>query len=200
MSKLAETKFLFEKIQKLYPTFEMPDEFDVECWTEVLQGHSQEDILKALKAYRKTVEYNQAPTPGTFAKFLREERDWEKETTPVAITFEDDEKKTSAYFWDRDPALAYYLRDCETKPSDQVHGLIFYRRVLKDIITLNVETLPKGREMSFAEKVNIIRRNGWDADITQQVNDLVMFEVGTVKGNPVKTLGSHWRVSSDFEN
>ena len=197
MTATLETKFLFDKIKKMYPTFDMPDEIDIECWTEILQGYSQEDILKALKSYRKTVEYNQAPTPGTFAKFLREERNWE-ETTPVAITFEDDERKTSAYFWDRDPALAYYLRDCETKPSDQVHGLVFYRRVLKDIITLNVDTLPKGREMSFAEKVNIIRRNGWDADITQQVHDMAIAEVGVSKGNPVKTLAGHWRMSDAF--
>lgn len=197
MTATLETKFLFDKIKKMYPTFDMPDELDIECWTEILQGYSQEDILKALKSYRKTVEYNQAPTPGTFAKFLREERNWE-ENTPVAITFEDDERKTSAYFWDRDPALAYYLRDCETKPSDQVHGLIFYRRVLKDIITLNVDTLPKGREMSFAEKVNIVRRNGWDADITQQVHDMAIAEVGVSKGNPVKTLAGHWRMSDAF--
>ena len=197
MTATLETKFLFDKIKKMYPTFEIPDEIDIECWTEVLQGYSQEDILKALKSYRKTVEYNQAPTPGTFAKFLREERNWE-ENTPVAITFDDDERKTSAYFWDRDPALAYYLRDCETKPSGEVHGLIFYRRVLKDIIALNVDTLPKGRNMSFAEKVNIIRRNGWDADITQQVHDMAIAEVGVSKGNPVKTLAGHWRVSSDF--
>lgn len=197
MTATLETKFLFDKIKKMYPTFDMPDELDIECWTEILQGYSQDDILKALKSYRKTVEYNQAPTPGTFAKFLREERNWE-ENTPVAITFDDDERKTSAYFWDRDPALAYYLRDCETKPSDQVHGLIFYRRVLKDIIALNVDTLPKGREMSFAEKVNIIRRNGWDADITQQVHDMAIAEVGVSKGNPVKTLAGHWRMSDAF--
>lgn len=197
MTATLETKFLFDKIKKMYPTFDMPDELDIECWTEVLQGYSQDDILKALKSYRKTVEYNQAPTPGTFAKFLREERNWE-ENTPVAITFEDDERKTSAYFWDRDPALAYYLRDCETKPSDQVHGLVFYRRVLKDIIALNVDTLPKGRDMSFAEKVNIIRRNGWDADITQQVHDMAIAEVGVSKGNPVKTLAGHWRVADAF--
>ena len=197
MTATLETKFLFDKIKKMYPTFDMPDELDIECWTEILQGYSQEDILKALKSYRKTVEYNQAPTPGTFAKFLREERNWE-ENTPVAITFDDDERKTSAYFWDRDPALAYYLRDCETKPSDQVHGLVFYRRVLKDIITLNVDTLPKGREMSFAEKVNIVRRNGWDADITQQVHDMAIAEVGVSKGNPVKTLAGHWRMSDAF--
>lgn len=198
MTAVLETKFLFDKIRKLYPTFEIPDELDIDCWKEVLQGHSQEDILKALKSYRKTVEYNQAPTPGTFAKFLREERDWEKDVTPVAITFEDDERKTSAYFWDRDPALAYYLRDCETKPSSEVHGLIFYRRVLKDIIALNVETLPNGRNMSFAEKVNIVRRNGWDADITQQVHDMAIAKVGVSKGNPVKTLAGHWRMSDAF--
>lgn len=66
--KAAE--FLFKKMKSLYSTFDYPDEFDVELWEEILEGNSQVEILDALKAYRKTVEYNKAPTPAEFRKFL----------------------------------------------------------------------------------------------------------------------------------
>lgn len=66
--KAAE--FLFRKMKSLYSTFDYPDEFDVELWEEILEGHSQVEILDALKTYRKTVEYNKAPTPAEFRKFL----------------------------------------------------------------------------------------------------------------------------------
>jgi hypothetical protein len=66
--KAAE--FLFKKMKSLYPTFDYPDEFDVELWEEILEGNSQTEILDALKAYRKTVEYNKAPTPAEFRRFL----------------------------------------------------------------------------------------------------------------------------------
>lgn len=67
---LKNTKFLFDKIKKLYPQFVMPDEFDVECWTEVLEGHTQPEILEALKEYRKNTEYNVAPNPAGLKKYL----------------------------------------------------------------------------------------------------------------------------------
>ena len=51
----------------------MPDELDVEVWTEILEGYSQTDILEALKAYRKNVPYNNAPTPAAFRPFLHHE-------------------------------------------------------------------------------------------------------------------------------
>ena len=40
---------------------------------EVLEGYSQTEILEALKSYRKTCEYNSAPTPASFKKFLHRE-------------------------------------------------------------------------------------------------------------------------------
>lgn len=68
--QLRATKFLLDRVKKLYPTFQYPDEIDVELWTEVLEGHSQTDILEALKAYRRETEYNKAPNPAEFKKFL----------------------------------------------------------------------------------------------------------------------------------
>lgn len=68
--QLRATKFFLDKVKRLYPTFQYPDEIDVELWTEVLGGHSQTDILEALKAYRRETEYNKAPNPAEFKKFL----------------------------------------------------------------------------------------------------------------------------------
>lgn len=48
----------------------MPDEFDVECWTEVLKGYTQPQILEALKEYRKNTEYNIPPNPAGIKKYL----------------------------------------------------------------------------------------------------------------------------------
>lgn len=62
--------FIFEKMKKVYPTFENPDEFSIGEWTGVLDGYSQTEILDAFKEYRKNVPYNSAPTPSAFKPFL----------------------------------------------------------------------------------------------------------------------------------
>lgn len=68
--KFRAAKFFLDKVKKLYPTFQYPDEIDVDLWTEILEGHSQTDILEALKSYRRETEYNKAPNPAEFRKFL----------------------------------------------------------------------------------------------------------------------------------
>lgn len=73
--QLRATKFFLDKVKKLYPTFQYPDEIDIDLWTEVLDGHSQTDILEALKAYRRDTEYNKAPNPAEFKKFLATKSD-----------------------------------------------------------------------------------------------------------------------------
>lgn len=78
---LKTTEFLFNKIKKLYPTFVRPDEFDIDCWLEVLEGYSQTEILDALKEYRKNCEYNNAPIPGTFKKYLHHKSEPEAQAT-----------------------------------------------------------------------------------------------------------------------
>ena len=184
--KNLETKFLFDKIKRIYPTFQIPDEFDVECWTEILSGYSQDDILRALKAYRKTVEYNTPPTPASFSKFLFQEngtpdtKDYSKEVDIENV----------------DPALGYYLRDVATKAGKDVHALLFYRWALRDIVAEMVETLPNGDKMSFGEKINIVRRNNWDSDITERATAYALGQekrVGNVNSF-VNTLASHWRM------
>lgn len=70
--EMQNTKFLFEKMKRLYPSFEYPDEIDIKAWTEILSGYSQTDILDALKEYRKNVPYDKAPNPATFKGYLPE--------------------------------------------------------------------------------------------------------------------------------
>lgn len=82
---LKNTKFVFDKMKKLYPSFVMPDEIDVEVWTEILEGYSQTDILEALKAYRKNVPYNVAPTPAAFKAFLQHSESVVKTVTQEAM-------------------------------------------------------------------------------------------------------------------
>lgn len=63
-------EFLFKKMKNLYSTFQYPDEFGIELWTEILEGYSQTELLDALKEYRKQTVYNKAPNPAEFRKFL----------------------------------------------------------------------------------------------------------------------------------
>lgn len=197
-TKLLETKFLFEKMKKLYPTFQLPDELDIDCWTEVLAGYSQDEILKALKAYRKTVEYNTAPIPSVFAKFLHEENGAPKhKETQELEAVSGDVKEEWRLCWNTTPDIAYYLRDVATKPAEQVHALLFYRWALKDIITEMVDTLPYGKEMSYSRKIDLIRRNGWDNDITERAERYATQQNSSTKYQSLKsatnTLASHWR-------
>lgn len=183
MDKKLETKFLFEKIKRIYPTFSIPDELDIDCWTEVLEGYSQEEILSALKAYRKTVEYNTPPTPASFSKFLHQENG-----TPAG-------KFIEYSIWDVDPARGYYEQDVATKPSEEVHALIFYRWALNDIIAEMVDTLPNADKMSFGQKVAIVRRNGWDETIGDRVEEYARESVkssGTVD-QAISNIVASWR-------
>lgn len=195
--KLLETKFLFDKMKRLYPTFQVPDVLDIDCWTEVLAGYSQDEILKALKAYRKTVEYNTAPIPSVFAKFLHEENGAPKlRTTEEVVVDVQDDPKDWKTFWNTQPALAYYMRDCEQKPSEEVHALRLYHWALNDIIAEMVDTLPYGKTMSYSRKIDLIRRNGWDRDITERVERYAQQADGaqyTSVRNTTNTIASHWR-------
>ena len=184
MNTTLETKFLFDKIKRIYPTFEIPDEFDIGCWTDILKGYSQDEILQALKAYRKTVEYNTPPTPASFSKFLHQENGSPRKNIK------------NREVWDIDPALGYYLRDLETKSGKDVHALVFYRWALRDIIIEMVDTLPKSENMSFGEKVALLRKNNWDSDIDYRVEIYAkeaLNNKGYIKGF-AKNVIKKWKV------
>lgn len=71
--------FIFQRMKKLYPTFETPDEVDIGAWVQVLDGYSQTEILKALTNYRASVPYNVAPIPAKFKEYLPERHQAEQE-------------------------------------------------------------------------------------------------------------------------
>jgi hypothetical protein len=143
------TNFLFEKIRRIYPTFVRPDELDIEVWAEVLEGHSQTEILDALKKYRKTVEYNKAPTPAEFSKFL----DTVSESKPVASQTQE----FNCYA----PAESLMTRDIELKRNR--HLLTVYKLAV-DYITqdLLLEIIPSSewRKMDFSQRVAFAKKKG----------------------------------------
>ena len=199
--KFKAAEFLFKKIKSLYPTFDYPDELDIDCWTDILKGYSQEDILKALKAYRKTVEYNTPPIPASFSKFLHEEAGSPKPEVISKTENTAQDPNDWHTFWNIDPALAYYMRDCATRDSKDVHGLVFYRQALRDITAELVDTLPNAKKMTPTDKIAIIRRNGWDSDISERADNLANLALGRPQTAVVGefkqagfALASHWRV------
>lgn len=116
--KFKAAKFLFDKIKRIYQTFLIPDELDVEIWSEVLEGYSQTEILEALKDYRKNVPYDKAPTPADFKKFLHHSEDIKSQISeavqPVA------------------PAEQLMARDIELKHCR--HNLYIYKRAVDYVL------------------------------------------------------------------
>lgn len=62
--------FFFVSIKAIYPSFSRPSRLEEEIWEEVLEGYSVDDILLAVKAYRKNEETDVAPTPAKFKKYI----------------------------------------------------------------------------------------------------------------------------------
>lgn len=149
---LKATKFLFDKIKRIYPTFEYPDELDVQIWSDVLEGYSQTDILEALKDYRKNVPYDKAPNPGEFKKYLPE-----KEKTPPPPPPVDTKPRFTAFA----PAEFFMQRDIELKRCR--HNLYIYKQAVDYVINeLLLEKIPSDvwRRLSFADKVTAAKNNG----------------------------------------
>lgn len=146
---IKSTSFLFEKIRRIYPTFVQPDELDIEIWAEVLEGHSQTEILDALKKYRKTVEYNKAPTPAEFSKFL--------ETVSESKLITSQTQEFNCYA----PAESLMTRDIELKRNR--HLLTVYKLAVDYIIQdLLLEIIPNSewRKMDFSQRVAFAKKKG----------------------------------------
>lgn len=143
---LKTTNFLFDKIKKLYPTFERPDELDIEVWGDILEGYSQTQILEALKSYRKNVEYNKAPNPAEFKKHLPEKAKKHLSGDYIPMT---------------DPAVAYMQRDI--KLGRCRHLLPVYqaavRYIAEDILAQEIP-VTEWRRMSFAERCEAAMKRG----------------------------------------
>lgn len=201
---LKNTKFIFDKMKKLYPNFEMPDEIDVQVWTEILEGYSQTDILDALKNYRKNVPYNVAPLPAKFKEYLPQKGKHEQiETTAVLVKGD--------FAWEQ------MERDIEA--GNCRNNLYIYREAERIILNewlveyLPVEVL---RKMGYAGKLQRAQEKGLLSNFSealrqaaqrllgrdyelQSKNDLkTAAQKRTEQAEPLKktygNLASHWRV------
>lgn len=139
----------------------------VNSWQEAFQNYELEDVLRIVDEYWTHKSNKTAPRVAQLLAMLNSDKDVKRVYSHVEEPIET--KADSHTFWNTDPAMAYYLRDVETKPSEEVHALLFYRGALNDIITEMVDTLPNADKMSFGQKVAIVRRNRWDEDITDRV-------------------------------
>lgn len=202
---LKTTDFLFSKIKRLYPTFVRPDEIDIDCWLEILEGYSQTEILDALKAYRKNCEYNSAPIPGTFKKYLHHKDEQETQTTdaePVA--------KCGDFAWER--------MNADIEAGCCRNNLYVYRDAER--IVLNewlVEYLPLEvvRKMSYGAKVKQAMEKGLFNNFDDAMKQAAQARFGrefeflcaddlenqqrndTAKIQPQvigKTLAAHWKM------
>ncbi len=182
--KAAE--FLFKKIKAIYPTFEYPDELDVDVWLDVLNGYSQTQILDALKAYRRNTEYNTAPTPANFEKWLVQQC----KEHPVA-----DEDPKVKYF---NPAVEFMQRDINLGKCK--HTIKAYDRAVDYIINeLLLDEIPvqEHGKMDFSTKCANAKNKGLFKDFDDILEQLAT--TGEVKTQNVSgfaaagaILAGHW--------
>ena len=166
----------------------------VNSWQEAFQNYELEDVLRIVDEYWTHKSNKTAPRVAQLLAMLNSDKDVKRVYSHVEEPIEI--KTDSSTFWDTDPAMAYYLRDVETKPSEEVHALLFYRWALNDIIAEMVNTLPYGKTMSYTKKIDLIRRNGWDSDITERVEHYALQNDGaryTSVKSTANTIASHWR-------
>ena len=165
----------------------------VNSWQEAFQNYELEDVLRIVDEYWTHKSNKTAPRVAQLLAMLNSDKDVKRVYSHVEEPIEI--KTDSSTFWNTDPAMAYYLRDVETKPSEEVHALVFYRWALNDIIAEMVDTLPNADKMSFGQKVAIVRRNGWDSDITDRVEQYAREgkSTGTVE-EMAKGLADLWRM------
>lgn len=164
----------------------------VNSWQEAFQNYELEDVLRIVDEYWTHKSNKTAPRVAQLLAMLNSDKDVKRVYSHVEEPIEI--KTDSSTFWDTDPAMAYYLRDVETKPSEEVHALLFYRWALNDIIAEMVNTLPNADKMSFSQKVAIVRRNGWDSDITDRVEQYAREgkSTGTVD-QAISNIVASWR-------
>jgi len=181
---MADTKKILEHLAELYATptaTKTADEVIVlnleklnlnfEKYDDAFKPYTTADVMKSIDEYWKFKNDKVRPTLAHILAGLNAsgaEKDKEDDIQAPEFTDPNDYRT----FWNIDPALSYYMRDCATKPSNQVHGLIFYRWALNDIISELVDTLPKADKMSLSEKIAIVRRNGWDEGISDRVDKI----------------------------
>jgi len=65
-----KSDYFFLNLKQMYQGFRKPSEIDEEVWAEVLEPFEQDDIRKALKAYRKSKNGQFVPSVAQFEEYL----------------------------------------------------------------------------------------------------------------------------------
>lgn len=194
---LRATKFLFEAIKRIYRNFEIPDELDVDCWIDVLRGYSQDSILKALKCYRKTEEFDKAPTPGAFAAYLKGTADRMPIGSPVEVSDHDLPEDDWREIIKTDLADGLRIR------GGNKNMRFWYARAVKEILAERVDRLPEARFWDYGRKVKECFERGFfdDVDeIAENTRQQEIFGKGNAMPSSVKESGnwlaSHWKAGA----
>ncbi len=191
---LKTTKFLFEKIKRIYPSFEIPDEFDVTCWVEILKGYSHDDILAALKHYRKTAEYSAPPVPGTFSKCLKDvaTAHFPEYSAREESFVEDDEKNWRT-------VAKYDLAEGLRVRGGNKNLRYWYTAAIREIFAERVARLPESRFWDYGKTVAECFRRGFFDDVDEVAENIRLREACGKNTAPVSTmeaagnwLASHW--------
>lgn len=191
---LKTTKFLFEKIKRIYPSFEIPDEFDVTCWVEILKGYSHDDILAALKHYRKTAEYSAPPVPGTFSKCLKDVATAHfPEYSAREESFAEDDEKNWRTVAKYDLAEGLRIR------GGNKNLRYWYTAAIREIFAERVGRLPESRFWDYGKTVAECFRRGFFDDVDEVAENIRQREAFGKNTAPVSTmeaagkrLASHW--------
>lgn len=191
---LKTTKFLFEKIKRIYPSFEIPDEFDVTCWVEILKGYSHDDILAALKHYRKTAEYSAPPVPGTFSKCLKDVATAHfPEYSAREESFAEDDEKNWREVIKTDLAEGLRIR------GGNKNLRYWYAAAIREIFSERVARLPESRFWDYGKTVAECFRRGFFDDVDEVAGNIRQREAFGKNTAPVSTmeaagnwLASHW--------
>lgn len=191
---LKTTKFLFEKIKRIYPSFEIPDEFDVTCWVEILKGYSHDDILAALKHYRKTAEYSAPPVPGTFSKCLKDVATAHfPEYSAREESFAEDDEKNWRTVAKYDLAEGLRIR------GGNKNLRYWYTAAIREIFAERVARLPESRFWDYGKTVAECFRRGFFDDVDEVAENIRQREACGKNTAPVSAmeaagnwLASHW--------
>ena len=191
---LKTTKFLFEKIKRIYPSFEIPDEFDVTCWVEILKGYSHDDILAALKHYRKTAEYSAPPVPGTFSKCLKDVATAHfPEYSAREESFSEDDEKNWREVIKTDLAEGLRIR------GGNKNLRYWYTAAIREIFAERVARLPESRFWDYGKTVAECFRRGFFDDVDEVAGNIRQREACGKNTASVSTmeaagnwLASHW--------
>ena len=102
MSKKSD--YFFINVKQIYKNFKKPSDLDVEVWEELLEPYTEEEILVAIKTYRKCEDSPFAPSPAKFREYVYSfSKKTEKNTLPLCpemyLIHQDIEAGRCKYFY-----------------------------------------------------------------------------------------------------